>query len=246
MEEPNKKRPNMNEKPTERKLRKSGIRYIVRIHVSLILVAVIFFGSAGHITIPRAWAFFVMGFIYYPVSTFILYRQNPELINQRGEKKQDTKSWDRIVMPAYFIVGYYLLAAVVGLDVGRFHWSYLGIHFLVIGLPLYIGGAVLNTWAMIANPYFEPMVRIQEERDHKVVTTGPYKIVRHPGYLAGSLWTVSFPLIIGSLVGFIPAVIALLLLVVRTWLEDKTLCKELAGYSEYAQRVNYRLFPEIW
>ena len=236
----------MNEKPTEKRLRKSGIKYTVRIHVSLVLVAVIFFGSAGHITLPRAWIFFGMGVIYYPVSTFILYKKNPELINQRGEKKQGAKSWDRIVMPAYFIVGYYLLAAVVGLDVGRFHWSYLGICFFLIGLPLYISGAVLNTWAMIANPFFEPMVRIQKERGHKVVTTGPYKIVRHPGYLAGWLWTVSIPLIFGSLVGFIPAVIALLLLVVRTLLEDKTLCKELAGYSEYAQKVKYRLLPGIW
>lgn len=235
----------MNE-PTKKRLRKSGIRYIIRIHLSLGLVAVIFFGSAGRIDIARAWVFFIISFVYYPVSTLILYRRNPELINQRGEKKQDTKSWDTILMPAYFAVGYYVLAAVVGLDVGRFHWSYLNSYFLGLGLPLYIGGAVLNTWAMTANPHFEPMVRIQKERDHTVVTTGPYKMVRHPGYLAGFLWTVSVPLIIGSLVGVVPAVIALGLLIVRTWLEDKTLYEELAGYAEYAKKVRYRLFPGIW
>lgn len=230
----------------EKGLRKSGIRYIIRIHFSLVVVAVIFFVSAGRLDIPRAWVFFVMSFIYYPVSTLILYRHNPELINQRGEKKQGTKSWDRILMPAYFVVGYYVLAAVVGLDVGRVHWSYLGTHFLVLGIPLYITGAVLNTWAMSKNPHFEPMVRIQKDRSHKVVTTGPYKLVRHPGYLAGVLWTVSVPLIIGSLFGFIPVVIALFLLGIRTRLEDRTLLKELDGYTEYARKVKYRLFPGIW
>ena len=233
-------------KKTKKGLRKSGIIYILRIHLSLVLVAVIFFVSAGRIDIPRAWAFFAAGFIYYPVSTAILYRKNPELINQRGEKKQDTESWDKILMPAYFIVGYYVLAAVVGLDVGRFLWSHLDIHFLVGGFFLYSAGAVLNTWAMVANPHFEALVRIQKGRDHKVITTGPYKIVRHPGYLAGILWTVSVPLIIGSLVGLIPVGIALFFLGMRTWLEDETLQKELAGYSEYAKKVKYRLFPGIW
>ena len=227
-------------------MKKSGLRYIARIHLSLILVAVIFFVSAGRIDIPRAWGFFVVSFVYYPVSTFIVYKSNPELINQRGEKKEGTKSWDTILTSAYFALGYYILAVVMGLDVGRFHWSYLAMYFVVPGILLYLTGAVLNTWAMIANPHFEATVRIQQERDHTVITTGPYKIVRHPGYLAGILWTVSVPLIMGSAAGFIPVSAALLLLGLRTWLEDKTLCEELSGYSEYAQKVKYRLFPGIW
>lgn len=228
------------------KLRKSGIRYIVRIHLSLALVAVILFVCAGRIDIPRAWAFFVAGFIYYPVSTAILYKKNPELINQRGEKKQGAKSWDTVLMPVYFIVGYYVLAGVVGLDVGRFFWSHLGIPFLVVGFLLYSTGAVLNTWAMVKNPHFEPTVRIQKDRDHTVITAGPYQIVRHPAYLAGVLWTVSIPFIIGSRVGLLPAGAAIILLVVRTWLEDKTLLKELAGYVAYTKEVKYRLFPGVW
>lgn len=239
----------MNEdSPTAEKkgLRKSGMRYILRIHLSLVFIAVILFVSAGRIDIPRAWAFFGASFVYYPLSTFLLYRRNPELINQRGEKKQDTQSWDKVLMPAYFVVGYYSMACVVGLDVGRFLWTHLSIHFLVVGFLLYITGAVLNTWAMLANPYFEATVRIQKDRDHDVITTGPYKMVRHPGYLAGVLWTVSVPLIIGSIAGLILAAIAIFLLGIRTWLEDRTLHEELVGYSEYAEKVKYRLFFGIW
>ena len=228
------------------RLRKSGIRYIIRIHLSLGLAAVLFFAAAGRIDIPRGWVFFAGSFVYYPISIFIVYRHNPDLINLRGEKKEGTKSWDRVLMPAYFIVAYYVMAAVVGLDVGRVHWSHLGGFFLGAGGVLYIAGAVLNTWAMLENPHFEATVRIQKERTHTVIKTGPYRVVRHPGYLAGVLWTVSIPCIIGSAAGCIPAGIALLLLGTRTWLEDKTLSRELDGYSEYAQEVKYRLFPGIW
>jgi protein-S-isoprenylcysteine O-methyltransferase Ste14 len=99
---------------------------------------------------------------------------------------------------------------------------------------------------MIANPYFEPTVRIQEDRDHKVITSGPYKIVRHPGYLAGILFIFSIPFYLGSLFTFIPAGIYSLLMITRTWLEDITLQKELTGYFEYTKKTKYRLFPFIW
>ncbi|MGD2248249.1 MAG: isoprenylcysteine carboxylmethyltransferase family protein [Candidatus Methanofastidiosia archaeon] len=226
-------------------LTKTGLRYMVRIHASLVFVTIILFAAAGTILIPRAWIFVGASFIYYPVSTAIIYVYNPELINQRG-KRQKGKSWDTVLMPAYFVVGYYLMAAVIGLDVGRFHWSYLGNSFLVIGLVLYAAGGILNTWAQSVNIYFEPKMRIQKERGHTVVTEGPYTLVRHPGYLAGGLWEISVPLIVGSVVGLVPVGIACGLLLVRTWLEDETLKKELEGYTGYAKKVKYRLFPKVW
>jgi len=106
--------------------------------------------------------------------------------------------------------------------------------------------SILLNWAMIVNPHFEPTVRIQKDRGHKVITSGPYNIVRHPGYLAGILFILSIPLMIGSVFTFIPAGIYVFLVTVRTWLEDKTLQEELDGYSEYAERIKYRLFPGIW
>jgi protein-S-isoprenylcysteine O-methyltransferase Ste14 len=99
---------------------------------------------------------------------------------------------------------------------------------------------------MVVNPYFEPTVRIQKDRGHKAISSGPYKIVRHPGYLAGILFTLSMPLIVGSAFTFVPVGIYAVLFIVRTALEDKTLREELDGYAEYARRVKYKLFPGIW
>lgn len=98
---------------------------------------------------------------------------------------------------------------------------------------------------MIVNPYFEPTVRIQKDRDHRVTTSEPYRIIRHSGYLAGILYTLSIPLIIESVFTFIPTGIYALLMIILTLLEDRTLQKELNGYSEYAE-VRYRLLPWLW
>lgn len=138
------------------------------------------------------------------------------------------------------------IPVIAGLDVGRFHWSSLNIYFAPVGLMLFSISTVIINWAMIVNPYFEPTVRIQKDRGHKVITNGPYKIVRHPGYLAGILYTSSIPLIIGSLYTFIPVGIYILLIVVRALLEDRTLHRELNGYPEYAKKVRYKLLPWLW
>ncbi|MGD2073210.1 MAG: isoprenylcysteine carboxylmethyltransferase family protein [Candidatus Thorarchaeota archaeon] len=227
-------------------LHTSGIRYIVRIHLLLLIQAIVFFTAAGNLSVPRAWLFFGMGVVYYPLSTAIVYWKNPDLINQRGKSEQDTEPWDRILAPLYFLIGYFLMAAVTGLDVGRFTWTYLPPHYILPGVILYVAGGVLNTWAMIANPHFESMVRIQKERGHAVITTGPYRYVRHPGYCAGIIWTLSIPLIMGSVLGFIPGIIGIIVLLVRTSLEDQTLQRELPGYTEYAKKVTGRILPCIW
>jgi protein-S-isoprenylcysteine O-methyltransferase Ste14 len=99
---------------------------------------------------------------------------------------------------------------------------------------------------MIENPYFEPTVRLQEDRGHQVVTTGPYSLVRHPGYLSGILWAFSIPLMIGSLYTFAPVILYSALMILRTYLEDRILHEELTGYAEYADGVRYRLFPGVW
>jgi len=99
---------------------------------------------------------------------------------------------------------------------------------------------------MLVNRYFEASVRIQRDRGHRVITTGPYRIVRHPGYVGAILWGISTPLIIGSVYGLIPGSVAGIVRIIRTSLEDKLLCKELKGYVEYTKRVRYRLLPELW
>ena len=99
---------------------------------------------------------------------------------------------------------------------------------------------------MINNKYFEPTVRIQKEKYHKVITSGPYRIIRHPGYLSGILFAISIPLLIGSIFSFIGVGMYIIIIIIRTWLEDNTLQKELEGYEEYTRQVRYRLLPGIW
>ena len=111
---------------------------------------------------------------------------------------------------------------------------------------MFILGSVLIHWAMLVNRHFESSVRIQKDRGHRVITTGPYRIVRHPGYVGAILFGISTPLIIGSVYGLIPGGIAVILLIIRTSLEDKLLRNELNGYVEYTKRVRYRLVPGLW
>jgi protein-S-isoprenylcysteine O-methyltransferase Ste14 len=105
---------------------------------------------------------------------------------------------------------------------------------------------LLGAWAMAVNEHFELLVRIQTDRGHRVVTSGPYRIVRHPGYLAAIVGGLTSPLILGSLWAFAPVVAGALLFTARTALEDRTLREELAGYQEYAARTRHRLLPGIW
>ena len=99
---------------------------------------------------------------------------------------------------------------------------------------------------MVVNPFFEKTVRIQKERGHHVIDTGPYAVVRHPGYAGFVGWIISAPLLLASAWAFIPALLAVVGILVRTILEDRTLQAELPGYCEYAVRVRFRLVPGVW
>ena len=125
-------------------------------------------------------------------------------------------------------------------------WSSLGLWATILGVVLSSLAWMILTWAMLTNPHFEATVRIQTDRDHRVVTTGPYAIVRHPGYVGAGLWVLGSPLIVGSVYGLIPAGITIVLPVLRTYLEDQTLQAELPDYAEYTKRVKCRLVPDIW
>ena len=119
--------------------------------------------------------------------------------------------------------------------------------FWALGVALYLFCVFILTWAMSVNTYFEKTVRIQHDRGHRVIDSGPYRIVRHPGYL-GTIFgfALAGPLLLGSWWAFVPAVIAVVCLVIRTVLEDRTLQKELDGYDAYTQNVRYRLLPGVW
>ena len=215
--------------------------------VMLAVMLMVFCVSAGSFRVQRLWLFAGIAFIYFLGSNVALYRLNPELLVQRLKiRRRGSKTWDEVLVRASNLSAMILVPAVSGLDVGRYGWSSLGAPFLVAGVVLLVFSSVLINWAMIVNPFFEPTVRIQDDREHRVVSSGPYAFVRHPGYLSGILWITSIPLILGSLYGLLPVGFYSVLMIIRTYLEDRTLMEELAGYREYSAMVRYRLFPGIW
>ena len=230
------------------RLRKPGIVVLVGSFFGAFIQGALLFAAAGRLDLPRAWLFVAISFVWMFGNGVALAIANPELLNQRGawKKKKDAKAWDRKLLPLYGLAGFYAIPIVAGLDVGRYHWSNLGLWATVSGTVLLSLGWALVTWAMLVNTHFETTVRIQTDRHHRVVTAGPYAIVRHPGYIGAGLWALGSPLIAGSAFGLIPAGLTVLLLILRTYLEDRTLRAELSGYVEYAQQVRYRLLPGIW
>ena len=116
----------------------------------------------------------------------------------------------------------------------------------VAALAIIAIGYVLITWAVAVNRFFSSVVRIQRDRGHRVITTGPYRWVRHPGYTGGGIACLATPLALGSLWAFIPAGLTIMLLIVRTVFEDRTLQAELVGYQDYMQQTRYRLIPGFW
>jgi protein-S-isoprenylcysteine O-methyltransferase Ste14 len=213
----------------------------------LVIMMAVFYASANRIDIPRSWFLFSIAFVYLVISNLALYRYNPEILMQRLKlRREGSKTWDEVLMRVSNLTALLFVPAVGGLDVGRYRLSSLGLPYAIVGVVALAVSSVLINWAMIENPYFEPTVRIQRNRGHQVITTGPYAIVRHPGYLSGILWLASIPLILGSFYALLPFALYAVLMSIRTYLEDKTLHEELSGYAEYAEKVRYRLFPGIW
>jgi len=177
------------------KLTKYGIMALFGYSIAPpIILGLVIFLSAGHTDLPRAWLFLAALLVIGSVSAFLQYKTNPALLNHRGawKKKQGTKSWDRIIMPVYGMFHFYTQCIVIGLDVGRYQWSSLGVEWAVIGLLMYIVSAVILAWSMLANPFFEATVRIQKERHQRVISTGPYKYIRHPQNLGIIIFSFPF------------------------------------------------------
>lgn len=170
---------------------------------------------------------------------------NPSVLAERGKWHKDTKPFDKVFM-AFYLPLIFLQPAVAGLDAVRFGWSPLPERTLFIGVILYAIGAAAVGWAIAVNPHRESTVRIQTERNHRVITSGPYHWVRHPMYVGGILQTIAVPLILGSGAALLVSAAIIVLVIWRTVREDDTLLRELTGYSEYARRTRYRLLPGVW
>ena len=221
----------------------SGVRKrMLQVVVQFLILAAILFIASGCLDWVWAWAYLGVSVGILVINASVL---SPELIAERGQIKEDTKGWDK-VLGAFIGIPTLGTVIVAGLD-KRFEWSpQLALAIQVIALVFYALAQGLFTWAMASNKFFSGTVRIQEERGHTVATGGPYQYVRHPGYVGYIMSWIATSLALGSLWALIPAGLVMCLMVVRTALEDKTLLEELDGYQDYAAQVRYRLLPGVW
>ncbi|MCC7446191.1 MAG: isoprenylcysteine carboxylmethyltransferase family protein [Anaerolineae bacterium] len=213
-----------------------------------IVVALIPLLVAGTFDWWQAWLFAALTMLSSFGSRYLVFRKNPTLIAERARftGAANIKSWDKWLVTTIAIIGPLVAYIVAGLD-KRYGWSpEVSLGWVLVGTLLVVLGLVFVTWAMLVNAYFSSVVRIQTDRGQTVITTGPYRIIRHPGYSGGILALAGIPLLLGTLWAFIPVGIVIVLYIVRTRLEDRTLQRELAGYATYAQHTRYRLLPGVW
>jgi protein-S-isoprenylcysteine O-methyltransferase Ste14 len=213
--------------------------------LSLLLIVLCLFLPAGTWAWLRGWLFLLVLVVASIGGTLYLRRVNPEVIAARINRREGTRRRDRN-LGVIFLTTVMAIPIVAALDDGRIHWFPVPWWVCLIGYTFLIAGLAGMTWAQSVNKFFEPSVRIQSDRGHTVIDTGPYAVVRHPGYTAGYLVFVGMPLALGSVWALVPAILLCPLLVLRTVWEDRMLREGLAGYQEYAQRVRYRLVPGVW
>jgi protein-S-isoprenylcysteine O-methyltransferase Ste14 len=225
-------------------LERSGIRRIVQVLVSILLIGALLFLSAGRLDWLWGWLFLAAFFLLILASAVVMGK-SPDLINERGRRAENIKGWDKVLMGTYSLV-LFTVPVIAGLDAVRCEWSAMPLALHLIGVVLAIPAMIMPLWAMSANAYLSTMVRIQDDRGQQVVTTGPYRYVRHPMYVGTIFFGLCIPLFLGSWWTFIPCGLIVAMFIVRTALEDRTLREELPGYAEYAQRVRYRLLPGVW
>ncbi len=218
---------------------------VATIAIFIVVQAVILFVGAGRLNWTWPWVYLGICLLVVAINGTIMLRTSPETIAERGRPK-GTQDWDKVVAGLCALSLYVALPLVAGLD-NRFGWTQaLGVVWNLAGACALAAGQGLAGWAMITNAYFSTAVRIQSDRGQTVCRSGPYRYVRHPGYVGLILQCLGTAMLLGSLWALVPGIVAGALVMIRTALEDRMLQAELAGYEEYAREVRYRLLPGVW
>lgn len=225
-----------------REERNRGIASVV---ISTVLFGVLLFGSAGRLDLPMFWAYLVVGLAIGLAGILMMARRSPDLIQYRTRLGASDIP-DGLYRLALGL-GYSSHFVIAGLDAGRFHWSGpTPLPIQMVGLLGYAIGTAFSTWASLVNPFFTGEVRIQADRGQHVIRTGPYQLVRHPGYAGGIVFMLSSGVALGSWWSILPMVLVVATLIRRTALEDRLLQQNLQGYTDYAGKVRFRLLPGVW
>lgn len=220
---------------------------LLQLTLHLLVVPLLPIFISGRLRWAEVWVLAALQIAGFIVSRALAAKHNPGILEERARSMQaaDAKGWDRPLVLALFL-GNALMLAVAGLN-DRLGWGDpLRPELKAAALAVVVAGHSFASWALIVNRFFSGVVRIQHDRDHRVVDRGPYRIIRHPGY-AGWVWaSLATPIVLDALWALIPATLAVMVLIVRTGLEDQTLRQELPGYEQFTARTRYRLFPGIW
>lgn len=221
---------------------------IITFVLYLLLIPAVLFISAGTLRWPMAWVATILLLASAIGSRLILWRQSPDTLRERVQfaTAENTQPWDRALVPISVFLGPIATVIVAGLD-HRYGWSG-GVPLVVqiVAVLAVAAGHGLGIWALLANPFFSAVARIQRDRGHTVATAGPYRLVRHPGYAGSVLASLAIPFMLNTLWALLPALITVAAVAVRTALEDRMLREELEGYRDYAQQTPYRLIPGVW
>jgi protein-S-isoprenylcysteine O-methyltransferase Ste14 len=222
------------------------LKGVVKDGAFIVVLAATLFIASGRLNWAMGWVYIGMYVVLTAVRALVLIPASPELLAERAQVKEDVKEWDRVFAALVSVYLPLLMLLTAGLD-ARFGWSPEIPFALQIGaVPIAALAHLLILWAMKVNTFFSGIVRIQKDRGHTVISGGPYKVVRHPGYVGMIVFGFASPLVLGSLWALLAGAGMMCVTIARTVLEDRTLQEELEGYRDYAGLVRYRLLPGIW
>jgi len=225
--------------------RRQAAKYAVTLIIQRFIGLACFLLAAGTLLNLQGWIYFFLYFMISVVSLAVMLKSHAETLSERGKKHDNTKGWDKILLPIFVLLTFYGIYVIAGIGV-RLSWNRLSMEWFYVGIALYLVSCIFNIWPVMENKHFESTSRIQNDRVQSVITTGPYRIVRHPGYTGIVIWSIAIAFMFGTLAVGIASAFIIIIICIRTYLEDTMLKNELTGYTEYTKIVKYRLLPFIW
>lgn len=217
----------------------------LRVVLYAAFMGAVLFISAGRLDWVMGWVY-LFGYFGLLALLSMIMPIDQELADERMNVKEGAKQWDIVIVAIVTLLGGLALQIVAGLDMRNSWLQSFPVAISAVALVIAMLGTLIGSWAMATNRYFSRFVRVQEDRGQVVVSSGPYRYVRHPNYIGSIFNAIGTALALQSVWALVPGGLVAVLLILRTGLEDRTLQKELPGYREYARRVRWKLLPGIW